>query len=74
MKEGWKMVKLGEVAEISPSKSEVKKLGLNPSDNVSFLPMEDLTIGKTYVVPQKNRAFSEDLWNLILDCYCVCKT
>jgi type I restriction enzyme M protein len=37
---GWPMVKLGEVCEINPKKSEVANL--NGDITVSFLPMEDI--------------------------------
>ena len=59
MKQGWEIKKLGEVAHISPSKSEVKTFALNPMDMVSFLPMEDLTIGRTFVHPNKQKILSE---------------
>ena len=59
MKQGWEIKKLGEVAHISPSKSEVKTFALNPMDMVSFLPMEDLTIGRTFVHPNKQKTLSE---------------
>lgn len=59
MKQGWEIKKLGEVADISPSKAELKNIALSSSDDVSFLPMEDLTIGKTYVEPQKVKQLSE---------------
>jgi type I restriction enzyme S subunit len=36
--EGWKLVKLGDIAKINPKKSEVKKL-LSKNIEVSFVPM-----------------------------------
>jgi restriction endonuclease S subunit len=52
----WPMVKLGEVCEINPKKSEVSALADNKI--VSFLPMEDIgTIQDIY--PKKERTISE---------------
>ncbi len=48
----WPVVKLGEVCEINPKKSEVNSLDVNTL--VSFLPMEDIgTIQNIYPIKEK---------------------
>lgn len=43
MREGWEIKKLGEAFQIKPPKSEARET-LQPSDAVSFVPMEDLGV------------------------------
>lgn len=50
----WPMVRLGDVCEIRPKKDIVKKQ-LKLSDEVTFLPMEDLSTEEKYVQPKKIR-------------------
>jgi type I restriction enzyme S subunit len=59
MKAGWKTVKLADVAEMRPPKSEVKQKGLKPTDEVGFLPMEDLTLFRKQAKALKTRPLSE---------------
>ncbi len=54
--EGWKMVKLGEVCEINPKKTEISSLGGDTL--VSFLPMEDIGIVQD-IIPIKERKLEE---------------
>ncbi len=49
---------LKDICTIAPSKSEVNNLHLKGKE-VSFLPMEDLSIGLKNVIPQKCRAIEE---------------
>ena len=58
MKEGWKMVKLGEVCEIRPSRSQNFKK-LKDTDNVSFLPMEDLGVYDRVINASKTKILKE---------------
>ncbi len=53
---GWPMVKLGEVCEINPKKSEVANL--NGDITVSFLPMEDIDTVQN-ILPKKEKKLSE---------------
>ena len=59
MKAGWKTVKLADVAEMRPPKSEAKLKGLKPTDEVGFLPMEDLTQFQKHAMALKTRTMSE---------------
>lgn len=59
MKAGWKTVKLADVAEMRPPKSEAKLKGLKPTDEVGFLPMEDLTQFQKHAKALKTRTMSE---------------
>jgi type I restriction enzyme S subunit len=59
MKAGWKKVKLADVAEMRPPKSEVKQKGIKPTDEVGFLPMEDLTQFQKQAKALKTRTMSE---------------
>ena len=59
MKAGWKTVKLCDVAEMRPPKSEAKLKGLKPTDEVGFLPMEDLTQFQKHAKALKTRTMSE---------------
>lgn len=52
----WPMVKLGDVCEINPKKSEVAKL--NKATNVSFIPMEDIDTVQD-IIPKKEKALDE---------------
>ncbi|RCK74531.1 MAG: Type I restriction-modification system, DNA-methyltransferase subunit M [Ignavibacteriae bacterium] len=54
--EGWPMVKLGEVCEINPKKSEVANL--NSDIIVSFLPMEDIGTVQN-IIPKKEKKLLE---------------
>jgi len=54
--EGWPMVRLGEVCEINPKKSEVSNL--NDDITVSFLPMEDIGTVQD-IIPKKEKKLSE---------------
>lgn len=58
VKEGWEIKRLGDIATIKPPKSEARQL-VNADSLVSFLPMEDLGIGKKYPEPKKTKRFSE---------------
>lgn len=58
-KEGWGKYRTDEVCVVSPSKSEVKKKNLKDVDWVSFLPMEDMTIGIKNVCPLQVKPFGE---------------
>ncbi|BDQ04878.1 MAG: hypothetical protein KatS3mg084_0396 [Candidatus Dojkabacteria bacterium] len=53
---GWPMVRLGEVCEINPKKSEVANL--NDDITVSFLPMEDIGTVQD-IIPKKEKKLSE---------------
>ena len=55
---GWGLKRLGDVCEVNPSKKGTSK-GLNETDSVSFLPMEDLPIKAGYYQPEKMRILSE---------------
>jgi type I restriction enzyme S subunit len=59
MKAGWKTVRLADVAEMRPPKSEVKLKGLKTSDEVGFIPMEDLTLFRKQARALQVRALSE---------------
>jgi restriction endonuclease S subunit len=52
----WPMVKLGDVCELNPKKSEVSSIARE--NIVSFLPMEDIGIIQD-IHPQKERSISE---------------
>ena len=52
----YPMVKLGDVCELNPKKSEVKD---KKKLSVSFLPMADIAEKGTYLSPQKIRKLSE---------------
>ena len=54
----WPMMPLSQACQIRPPKSEAR-LRLKPSDEVSFMPMEDLGICQKYVEPIKTRTLSE---------------
>ena len=54
----WKIKKLGEISHIKPPKREARNR-LNPSDIVSFVPMEDLGIDQKLLEPAKERMLSE---------------
>ncbi|WP_312921595.1 restriction endonuclease subunit S [Empedobacter brevis] len=56
--EGWESDLLGNLVSIRPPKKEVKDK-CEDSDNVTFLPMEDLGIDQKYVVPKKVRTLAE---------------
>ena len=58
-KDGWGKYRTDEVCVVSPSKSEVKKKNLKDVDWVSFLPMEDMTIGIKNVCPLQVKPFGE---------------
>lgn len=58
-KEGWLNYRINEICKVSPSKSEVKKKKLKENDIVSFLPMEDMTIGIKNVIPSIIKPFGE---------------
>ena len=53
----WPMVKLGEVCEINPKKSEIA--GLSDDTLISFLPMEDLGQGEIDIRPKKQRKLGD---------------
>ena len=55
---GWEVKKLGEVCEVNPSKKETSRFLCN-TDDVSFLPMEDLPIKACYYAPVQKRKLSE---------------
>lgn len=55
--EGWIEKKLGEICEINPKKSELKKLEM--SFLVSFLPMKDLGVAQNKINPIATRELSE---------------
>lgn len=57
MKEGWKIKKLGEICEVAPSKNRSKAKNIDPLSEVSFIPMEDLTIGDKYVYPSRRESY-----------------
>lgn len=53
----WPMVKLGDVCELNPKKSEVKDL---PSDtSISFVPMEDLNANRISFAPKKEKTLGD---------------
>ena len=54
----WKTVRLDDVCEIRPPKSETTKY-LNDDANVSFLPMEDLQIMNYYIEPKQSKKLKE---------------
>lgn len=58
MKAGWETAKLGEVCQIKPPKSEARNK-VTESGLVSFLPMEDMSIGQMFVKPSKTKPFGE---------------
>ncbi len=49
---------INQVCQIQPPKKEAREL-LNETDLVSFLPMEDLDVYSTYVVPRVERHLNE---------------
>ena len=53
----WKMVKLGDVCEINPKKSEVKKL--NQETEVAFVPMADLGQNTAYFDVRQTKKLSD---------------
>lgn len=53
----WEMVKLGDVCEINPKKSEVKDLPNNTL--VSFVPMQIIQENKIVFIPQEVKKISE---------------
>ena len=55
---GWEVKKLGEVCTINPQKKEATTI-VDITDEVSFLPMEDLSIKACYIQPKQSRTFSE---------------
>ena len=55
---GWDVKKLGEVCIINPQKKEAATI-VDNTDEVSFLPMEDLSIKACYIQPKQSRIFSE---------------
>ena len=55
---GWEVKKLGEVCIINPQKKEAATI-VDNTDEVSFLPMEDLSIKACYIQPKQSRIFSE---------------
>jgi type I restriction enzyme S subunit len=55
---GWEVKKLGEVCTINPQKKEATTI-VDITDEVSFLPMEDLSIKACYIQPTQSRTFSE---------------
>lgn len=54
----WETKPLAEVCTIKPSKAEARAK-LAGSDEVSFVPMEDLGIGVKHVVPTRTRKLDE---------------
>ncbi len=54
--DGWPMVKLGEVCEINPKKSEVNSF--DGKTEVSFLPMEDIGTEQN-IIPIKEKKLEE---------------
>jgi type I restriction enzyme, S subunit len=55
---GWTEMRLVEVCEIKPPKSEAKNK-LKQTDFVSFVPMEDLGINQKILIPNKERTLKE---------------
>ncbi|MBV5278438.1 MAG: N-6 DNA methylase, partial [Campylobacteraceae bacterium] len=53
----WEIVKLGEVCEINPKKSEIKDL--SPETMVSFAPMDCLNSHELSFLPKENRQLGE---------------
>lgn len=53
----YPMVELDQVCDINPKKSEIKNLA--PDDNVSFVPMKDISENKKLFIPQSKKKFSE---------------
>lgn len=53
----WEKVKLGEVCEINPKKSEIKNI--NNQTEVSFVPMSDLSQNEAYFDVPKTKKLSE---------------
>ena len=53
----WPMVRLGEVCDINPKKTEVKDLSSNLL--VSFVPMEDLNENQISFLPKKEKLIGE---------------
>lgn len=53
----WEKVKLGEVCEVNPKKSEIKHL--NDQTEVSFVPMSDLSQNGTYFDVLQTKKLSE---------------
>lgn len=58
MKEGWETKKLGEVCTTQPPRSEAKKC-ITDFDLVSFIPMENLGIGKKTFVHSDKKPLSQ---------------
>lgn len=58
MRSSWTTAVLGEVCTIRPPKYEARER-VKGTDEVSFVPMEDLPIGRKFVVPRQARKLSE---------------
>ncbi len=58
MKKGWVVKKLSEVCQIRPPKNEARNK-VSDSSLVSFLPMEDMSIGIKFVQPIQTKLLSE---------------
>lgn len=58
MKAGWTTKRLLEIAELKPPKSEARKR-LSMTQEVTFLPMEDLGLAVKYPVPKQVRRLEE---------------
>ena len=58
MKKDWQLRNLSEVCLIKPPKLEARQK-LETDGLVSFMPMEDLGIGKKYAVPSQIRRLGE---------------
>ena len=59
MKEGWTIKKLGDICKVAPSKNRAKVKDIDPLLEVSFMPMEDLTIGNKYAYPSKRLLYKD---------------
>ena len=56
--EGWEEKTLSEVCTIKPPKSEAREK-VSATDNVSFLPMEDLGINQKFVTPTRMKTLTQ---------------
>ncbi|MDB5204922.1 MAG: type restriction enzyme protein [Candidatus Taylorbacteria bacterium] len=55
----WSMVKLGEICEINPKKSEVSSL--SSDTEVSFVPMADISENESFFVPKQIKKLKDVL-------------
>ncbi|MDP9423374.1 MAG: restriction endonuclease subunit S [Pseudomonadota bacterium] len=55
---GWRVRKLGDICEFKPSKRQARA-ALSDDDPVSFVPMNDLSIGQKYFEASEERPFSD---------------